>query len=101
MIVGIIGSHSFTNYELFEQSLSIYGITELVSRGSVGADKLAEQYATEKNIKITITDITTSTSEFVRYCHHIIAFWDGKSRGTGKTIDVIRELKLPLTIIWS
>ena len=100
MIIGVIGTRTFNNYKLFSDSLKLFAATEIISRGMEGTDLLSQQYATENQINIKILKDKIELSSFVEYCHHVVAFWDGKSKGTGRTIDKIREAKIPLTIIW-
>ena len=52
MKVVVAGSREFNDYELLKKELSVINITELISGGARGADKLGEKYANEHNIKI-------------------------------------------------
>lgn len=54
MKAAVIGSRSFTDYEKLKSVLSSYHITEIISGGAKGADSLAEQYAIENNITLTV-----------------------------------------------
>lgn len=83
MRLAIVGSRTFSNYELFKQYLEEYEIDEIISGGAIGADKLAERYANEKNIPIIIILPDWSLGNM---CDECIAFWDGESRGTRSTI---------------
>ena len=52
MKVVVAGSRNFNDYELLKKELNKINITELISGGARGADKLGEKYAKENNIKI-------------------------------------------------
>jgi hypothetical protein len=56
MRTAIIGSRSFHNYHYFLECLERHPapISSIVSGGAKGADSLAEKYARENNIPITI-----------------------------------------------
>ena len=57
MKVAIVGSRSFVDYDEFVKLLSNVlpdDTTEIVSGGAVGTDKLAERYANENNIPLTV-----------------------------------------------
>lgn len=96
MKLGVIGSRSFNDFVLMQNSLALFPATEIVSKGAVGADMLATHYATENNINNLIID---DNKDFLAYCHHIVAFWDGKTKGTGRTIDKIRKEKIRKSVV--
>lgn len=50
MNIAIVGSRTFTDYQLLATTLKEYDIKQLISSGAMGADRLAEQYAKEHNI---------------------------------------------------
>lgn len=54
MKVAVIGSRGFNNYNKVVETLSGLTITEIVSGGAVGADKLGERFANENNIPTKI-----------------------------------------------
>ena len=91
MIAAIIGSRSFTDYALLERTLDQYQIDSIVSGGAVGADSLAERYASERNITIRVIKPDWSigrhagmlrNTEIVESSDIVFAFWDGQSKGT-------------------
>lgn len=94
----VVGSRSFNDYNYMKEVLEKYEIDEIVSGGcKYGADKLAEQYATEKDLVLTILLADWKNLgkkaglirnvDIVKRSDVVIAFWDGKSRGTKHTID--------------
>ena len=111
MKIGVVGSRTFRDYDLMRNTLDAYDITEIISGGAAGADLLVERYAREKNINLTIHDALWSTNEksagpirnqkIVDDSDFIIAFWDGKSRGTASTIRIARKDKKVVIIVHS
>lgn len=108
--IGVVGSRSFNDYDLMVQELSrIEGVTSIVSGGANGADKLAERYAREHGLPITVhlpdwdrfgrRAGLVRNMKIVNGCDALIAFWDGESKGTK---DSIRKAELsgkPVTIV--
>jgi len=91
MKVAVIGSRGFNNYELVKETLSPLDITLVVSGGAMGADTLGERYARENGIptKIFKPDWTKGrgagflrNTDIINEADTVVAFWDGKSRGT-------------------
>jgi hypothetical protein len=91
MKVAVIGSRGFNNYELIKETLSSLDITLVVSGGAMGADTLGERYARENGIptKIFKPDWTKGrgagflrNTDIINEADTVVAFWDGKSRGT-------------------
>ena len=109
MKAAIIGSRSFDNYQLMKDSLSKHNITEIISGGASGADSLAEKYALEKDIPLTIhfpnwkafgkTAGMVRNYKIVTDADIIIAFWDGSSKGTKNSIDTANQLGKEVIII--
>ncbi len=110
MIVGIVGSRSFQGYDLLKKELSSFQISKVVSGGAKGADALAARYAKENNIplkefladweKFGRSAGPIRNQEIVNDSQMIIAFWDGKSRGTKSTIDMARKKGLEVKIVY-
>ena len=73
----------------------------LISGDAKGADQLAEEYAVLNNISIEQNkpDYTkygrgtpiVKNKQMVELCDTVIAFWDGKSKGTKSTIDYAKR----------
>lgn len=100
--VAIVGSRSFDDYEYMKDCLDKHTIEEVVSGGcKYGADKLAERYAEEKDLTLTILPADWEmfgksagfkrNVDIVRRSDYVIAFWDGKSKGTKHTIEIARK----------
>jgi len=78
--------------EKCNEILSEFKDIEIVSGHANGADKLGERYAKENNLKLTLFpanwDLNGKSAGYIRnyemakYADVLIAFWDGKSKGT-------------------
>lgn len=110
MKLGIIGSRSFSDYDLLCKEVSKFeDITLIISGGASGADLLGERYAREHKIptRIFYPDWKKygsragflRNSDIVRSSEHIIIFWDGISRGSQDSINKAKELNINHTII--
>jgi hypothetical protein len=104
MYLAIIGSRSFTDFELLEREiLKHFKISEIecvLSGGAKGTDTLAEQFALTHHIPLKVFKpkwkeygrkagiIRNST--IVDECTNGIAFWDGISNGTKDTISKLK-----------
>lgn len=112
MKYAVIGSRSFDDYNRLSIICDkfISNNDTIVSGGAYGADFLAKEYSKINNINYVeyLPDwdlhgksagpirnkIIVSDSDFV------IAFWDGKSKGTKSSIDIAKEQKKPTLIIY-
>lgn len=95
MRVGIIGSRNLmvTNLEKYLPA----GTTEIVSGGARGIDRCARHFAQANGIKLT--EFLPAYHQYgkgaplrrnldiIAYSDLVLAFWDGKSRGTKFVID--------------
>lgn len=108
----IAGGRDFENYEdlklYCDYMLQNKTNLEIVSGGANGADKLGERYAKERKIPYVVfpadwekhgksAGILRNTS-MAGYADALIAFWDGKSRGTEHMIEVAKFKKLPVRV---
>ena len=78
MKVAVIGSRGITKVNL--KDFLPESTTEIVSGGARGVDTCARKYATEHNLILTEFTI-------IEYADVVLAFWDGKSRGTKFVIE--------------
>ena len=107
MKIAIIGSRN-----IFIDDLGKYlpeNVTEIVSGGAKGVDKCAKKYAENYNIKIT--EFLPEYSKYgkaaplkrniqiIEYADEVLAFWDGKSKGTKHVIDSCEKLGKKVTVI--
>lgn len=108
MKYAIVGSRSVTNYTKIVEILNSYAITSIVSGGANGVDKLAEQYAAENQLPITlfIPDWKLHgrgagiirNKQIVSDADRVIAFWDNKSKGTLNSINTAKKLGKPVDV---
>ena len=105
----IAGSRSITDYNLLLEAYSEcdFEITEVVSGGARGVDKLGERLAQEFNLplKVFLADWSkgkqagfTRNVQMAEYAEALIAIWDGQSRGTAHMINVARSLGLKVYV---
>lgn len=112
--VAVIGSRAFRNREkvfsTLDEALAKFPyFSEIVSGGASGPDTFGEQWAKSNGIKTTIhvPDWLNQgkAAGFIRNqlivkgADIIFAFWDGKSKGTAHSINLAKELKIPVKII--
>lgn len=106
MKIAVIGSRSILTADL---DTYISDGDEIVSGGAVGIDSCAAEYA-EKNgisLKVFIPEYDkygrgapiVRNKQIVDYADKILAFWDGKSRGTLSVIKYAEKVGKPCEII--
>ena len=104
--VAVVGSRSMTDYPRTERCLDrIPRITKIVSGGTRGADTMGARYAKSHNIPLTIykpdwTKYGLSAEPrrnhlIISDADYVIAFWDGKSRGTANSIQLTKDSETP------
>ncbi|MEE1060468.1 MAG: hypothetical protein UH080_01425 [Ruminococcus sp.] len=108
MKVAVIGSRSLTVNNL--EDYLPENITEIVSGGAKGIDTCAKIYANNNNLKLT--EILPEyklygkaapikrNDKIIKYCDTIIAFWDGKSKGTKYVIQKCQQEKKELKVFF-
>ena len=107
MKLAIIGSRSLTNIDL-EQYICD-DVEEIVSGGAVGVDSYAAEYAKKKGLKLTVflpeydrygrAAPIVRNKKIVDYSDKIVAFWDGKSKGTLSVIKYAEKTGKPCEVI--
>ncbi|MBR0419588.1 MAG: DUF2493 domain-containing protein [Erysipelotrichaceae bacterium] len=104
----IAGTRYFNNYELLRKTCDeiLAGKSDIVivSGRATGADILGERYATEKGNRVIrfLPDWNKygkaagpiRNKQMAEASDTLIAFWDGKSRGTKSMIDLARQNRL-------
>ena len=106
MKIAVIGSRTMMISDL--KPYLPEGVTEIVSGGAKGIDTCAREYALANNLKLTEFlpeyDLYKRAAplkrniQIIDYSDQVIAFWDGKSRGTKFVIDKCRKKGKPLTV---
>lgn len=104
--VAVVGSRklSATCYEIVERYVPV-GCSEVISGGAVGVDMLAERFARENNLKLTVvrpdyktfdrTAPLVRNGQIVRMADYVLILWDGASRGTLNVIKTCLERNTP------
>lgn len=113
----IAGGRDFTDYELLEEKCDYYFSTamkrgvpiEVVSGTARGADMLGERYAYSHDLTIKQFPADWDThgkkagylrnEEMAKYADALIAFWDGKSKGTNHMINLANKHNLHVRVI--
>ena len=106
MKVAVIGSRGLTIDDLGKYLPE--GTTEIVSGGAKGIDSCARDYALAHNIKLTefLPDYKRygraaplkRNLQIIEYSDIVLAFWDGKSKGTKYVIDNCRKMGVEVKI---
>ena len=109
----IAGSRTVCDYEVVKTAIeeSRFVITEVVSGGARGVDRLGEKWAKENGVAVKqfFPDWETHgkkagflrNADMIDYVENggcVIAIWDGVSRGTQHTIGLARKYKIPLFV---
>lgn len=106
MKVAVIGSRGLTVSDLGRYLPE--NTTEIVSGGAKGVDTSAREYALSHGIKLTefLPEYTKygrsaplkRNITIIEYADIVLAFWDGKSRGTKFVIDNCRRLGVEVRV---
>ena len=110
MKLAIIGGRDFKNYDRMKECYSaIPNITEIVSGGAKGADSMGEMIAFDYDLKFTCFKPDWEThgkaAGFIRnrliieHADVVLAFWDGKSKGTENFISIANKLEKPICVV--
>lgn len=112
MKVIIAGSRDFNDYEKLKEvcdyMLSRQTDVEIVSGVARGADILGEQYAKEKGHSLKQFPAEWDkfgkragylrNEDMAKYSDALIAFWDGKSKGTEHMINLAKKHNLKVKV---
>jgi len=112
MNIAIVGSRSCSSYDLVENTMARFFdlgmIDVIVSGGARGADALGKKYATEHGIEYQ--EFPADWERFgksagfernkyiVTAADVVVAFWDGKSKGTEHTLEIAKKQKKPTIV---
>jgi len=106
MRVAVIGSRGLTVRNL--EDYLPKGTTEIVSGGARGVDTCAREYALAHGLKLT--EFLPEYKKYgrgapmrrnitiIEHADLVLAFWDGKSRGTKYVIDNCKKQKIPVVV---
>ena len=109
MLVAIVGSRS-----IFPDDDTIFWnmpdqTTKIISGGAKGVDSCAERCANNFGFKFlaVLPDYPVHgrkaplirNQEIINKCNYVLAFWNGKSSGTGHTINLAKKAGLPVRVV--
>ena len=107
MKIAIIGSRGVNSFDFSPYIPK--STTEIVSGGAKGVDTLARTYAIDHGIKITeyLPDYAQfhrsapliRNKTIIQAADHILAIWDGESRGTLFCIEYAKKVGKPVTVV--
>ena len=112
--LAIVGGRDYDDYDNFKKIVDEYvkdigAISEIVSGGAAGVDKMAERYASENKIPITVfkpdwnkhgkkAGILRNT-DIIEASTHVIALPTSKSIGTHDSIRKAKQLNKNLKVV--
>ncbi len=106
MKVAVIGSRGLQVNHL--ENYLPEGVTEIVSGGAKGIDTCARNYALAHGL--ALTEFLPEYEKYgrgaplrrnitiIEYADFVLAFWDGKSRGTKYVIDNCKKRNIPVAV---
>lgn len=116
----IAGSRDFDDYELLKKETVDFLVksvgtmkdltdVEIVSGGAKGADALGERFAAEHQLKVTLFPADWKNNgraagpirnkQMAEYGTHLLAFWNGQSKGTGSMVKLANKNNLNVHIV--
>ena len=116
MHIIIAGCRDFSDYSVVEKEvMDFIGKyigkieIEIISGGATGADALGERFAKEHGLPLKVVHADWKkygrsagprrNEQMARMAGTLIAFWDGKSRGTKNMIDTAKKLGLRVKVV--
>jgi hypothetical protein len=109
----VAGGRDFADYDLLKSKLDNLLVNrdpvEIVSGTARGADKLGEFYAKRSQLAVALFpadwDLYGKSAGYKRnaqmadYADALVAFWDGKSRGTMHMINLAKSAGLQVRVV--
>ena len=106
MRIAVIGSRGITAADIGRY---VSEADEIVSGGAQGVDMCAAEYARAQKIKLTVflpqykrygrAAPIVRNKEIVDYSDKIVAFWDGRSKGTLSVIEYAQRVGKPCEVV--
>jgi predicted Rossmann fold nucleotide-binding protein DprA/Smf involved in DNA uptake len=111
--IGIVGGRDFSDYQLAESKFlhltKNIDVSRIVSGGAKGVDTMAKMIAKKQGYEILefLPDYNKfgrgaplmRNTTIIENSDYVIAFWDGKSRGTLDSINKARKQGKPIKIV--
>lgn len=109
----VAGSRDFDDYNLLSSTLDklfyVKCPNAIVCGEAKGADSLGKQYAIERHIRVFSFPANwrrygrnagfIRNTEMLEHADCLVAFWDGKSKGTKHMIDISRKAGIEVHIV--
>ena len=105
----------FNDYALLARKMDLFtrnllpATIEIVSSGARGADALGEQWAADHGLPVKRFPAQWErhgrragplrNGQMAEYATHLVAFWDGKSRGTKNMIEEAKKRGLKIRVV--
>ena len=114
MIIGITGSRTYADPDTLAAAITRHNPTQIITGGAKGADALARAYARIYGIRLVEILPKFKTDPSIQYhprwyllrneqiaasCDILLAFWDGKSRGTKYTVEFASKIGTPVEVV--
>jgi len=113
MIYAVAGCRDYKHYEPIANILRtyiIFGRDTIVTGDATGIDTITDQFGKRNNIpvgtfkanwhKYDLAAGPIRNEKMIKECDELIAFWDGKSKGTRNSIGWAVEMRKPIHIYW-
>ena len=107
MKLAVVGSRKIK--EIFIDDYIPKEVTEIVSGGAKGVDTVARDFAKQNGLKLTefIPEYNLygraapikRNEEIAKYADEVVAFWDGKSKGTLSTVKFFEKLGKKVRVV--
>ncbi len=111
--IAVVGSRDWPDAELVRRTMEIWFVgkwpVEVVSGGARGVDTMAAEAAVFLGCDLKVFPADWNqfgrsagyrrNAQMASYCDEVLAFWDGKSKGTGHMIDLALKAGKPVQIM--
>lgn len=110
--LAIVGSRGFQDYDALVEFIDMvikendYEVTEVISGGAKGADRLGELWAKTRGYPVTIYQAEWDkygksagfrrNYDIIQGCDVVFAFWDGESKGTKHDLELAEKFRKPI-----
>ena len=116
MKLAIVGSRTFKDFSLMDYWVDIllpdkvYSGHTIISGGAKGADEMAEKIAKQSGTELIVFKPDWNkhgksaghmrNMDIISHSDQVLAFWDGKSKGTASSLSIAKFLKKPTVVVY-
>lgn len=97
MILGVIGTEHFKDYNLVEETLFSYDPDRILTTKSDGTHELASRFASRNFVPCTRNKL--NHSKIIKKSDELVFFWDSKCEKTKDAIDESIELNKSFRLV--